>query len=102
MLVFSINIKLSKNMISVLINFIFYRLYDSWSQVVSEGFGEEVFQPQKIAKLSQLKDKAKLLVNEQCVQPPNVLNILEEVCKEGDRLQEESRREKNDLLLQVR
>lgn len=68
---------------------------------MKEGYGEEVVNAQKQETFIRLKEKAKALMGPHCTQPSDILNVLDEICKEGDRLQDEARREKHDLQQQV-
>lgn len=67
---------------------------------MSEGYGEGVVEPRKIISLLELKEKIKEFMENRCTQPSE-FSLLEEICKEGDRLQEEWKRERYDLEQQV-
>ncbi|KAL0275248.1 UNVERIFIED_CONTAM: hypothetical protein PYX00_003164 [Menopon gallinae] len=70
-------------------------------EVVSEGYGEEIVNAHKQETFIRLKEKAKALMGPHCTQSSDILHVLDEICKEGDRLQDEARREKHDLQQQV-
>ncbi|GLH11847.1 Uncharacterized protein GBIM_16588, partial [Gryllus bimaculatus] len=81
------------------------------SEEVAEGFGEQPSSSQqgaalglRLQSLSQLQDKARSMLAEgrpSSPQEAQQLRLLDEICREGDRLAEEARREREDLRQQV-
>lgn len=56
-----------------------------------------------MALLRELQDKARnVLAETRASADPTLLHLIEELCRVGERIKEESTREKQDLLLQVR
>ncbi|XP_066992619.2 golgin subfamily A member 4 isoform X2 [Anabrus simplex] len=74
-------------------------------EVVSEGFGEHIQSglSHRLENLAQLQDKARTVMSKRSASPEDspYLQLLEEICHEGDRLTEEARREREDLQQQV-
>ncbi|XP_069680061.1 A-kinase anchor protein 9-like isoform X4 [Periplaneta americana] len=72
---------------------------------VTEGFGESI-QPgltRRLQNMAQLQDKARTVLSERAsdLQKSPHLQLIEELCQEGDRLSEEARKEREDLQQQV-
>ncbi|XP_050311521.1 centrosomal protein of 290 kDa-like isoform X2 [Anthonomus grandis grandis] len=77
------------------------------SEVVSEGYGEEG-QPtlggleDTMKTLSELQEKARtMLAHTRSSADPNVLQLIEELCRVGEKIKEEANRESQDLLQQI-
>ncbi|VEN34276.1 unnamed protein product [Callosobruchus maculatus] len=75
-------------------------------EIVSEGYGEEGAALKNlgdaIATLSELQDKARnLLAGSRATADPDLLHLMEGLCEVGERIKEESKRERDDLILQV-
>ncbi|VEN34273.1 unnamed protein product [Callosobruchus maculatus] len=75
-------------------------------EIVSEGYGEEGAALKNlgdaIATLSELQDKARnLLAGSRATADPDLLHLMEGLCEVGERIKEESKRERDDLILQI-
>nr|CAH7720570.1 unnamed protein product [Callosobruchus chinensis] len=75
-------------------------------EIVSEGYGEEGAALKSLgdamATLSELQDKARnLLAGSRATADPDLLQLMEGLCEVGERIKEESKRERDDLMLQV-
>nr|CAH7720562.1 unnamed protein product [Callosobruchus chinensis] len=75
-------------------------------EIVSEGYGEEGAALKSLgdamATLSELQDKARnLLAGSRATADPDLLQLMEGLCEVGERIKEESKRERDDLMLQI-
>lgn len=77
-------------------------------EIVSEGYGESVNVDKGIlgikkASLGELQERARILVAESGINSNHALvQLIDELCKEGDRILEEAYRDREDLLQQVK
>lgn len=73
-------------------------------EVVSEGYGEQMNRrgSSSTATFAELQERARALVSECEEEADNpILLLLEDLCKEGDRMAEERKKEREDLMQQV-
>lgn len=72
-------------------------------EIVSEGYGEKVTTNRRNSiTFGELQEKARTFIAEWVSEADNpVLLLLEDFCKEGDKIMEEKRREREDLMQQV-
>ncbi|XP_049849613.1 A-kinase anchor protein 9-like isoform X1 [Schistocerca gregaria] len=73
-------------------------------EIVSEGFGENIHSglTRQLENMAKLQDKARSVISDSTDERNSpYLHLIEELCREGDRLTEEARKEREDLQLQV-
>ncbi|XP_022916668.2 early endosome antigen 1 isoform X1 [Onthophagus taurus] len=74
------------------------------NEIVSEGYGESSLdgKPGKIGNLIELQEKARNLAAEwKSGADHPLLELIEELCREGERIDDESKKEKRDLIQQI-
>ncbi|XP_018561840.1 centromere-associated protein E isoform X3 [Anoplophora glabripennis] len=76
-------------------------------EIVSEGYGEEGSMEMQergdaMTILADLQEKARnMLAQSRASADPTLLHLIEELCRVGERIKEESQKERLDLLLQI-
>lgn len=73
-------------------------------EIVSEGYGEKLTTNRRESRVSffELQERARALIAEWDLDADNpILILLEDLCKEGDKITEEARRDHEDLIQQV-
>ncbi|CAH1963297.1 unnamed protein product [Acanthoscelides obtectus] len=75
-------------------------------EIISEGYGEEGAALRSLgdamATLGELQDKARsLLAGSRATADPALLQLMEGLCEVGERIKEESKKDRDDLILQV-
>ncbi|XP_024943907.1 A-kinase anchor protein 9 isoform X5 [Cephus cinctus] len=72
-------------------------------EIISEGYGEQEDPgvPVSVESLCQLQDKARSVLNNGGGDNSYLLQLIEELCRHSDKLLDDSKRDKEDLQLQV-
>ncbi|CAH1963292.1 unnamed protein product [Acanthoscelides obtectus] len=75
-------------------------------EIISEGYGEEGAALRSLgdamATLGELQDKARsLLAGSRATADPALLQLMEGLCEVGERIKEESKKDRDDLILQI-